>query len=172
MSLSNAQTTWRGTSMPPGSVIAFAGEGTPAGWLECNGGAVSRAKYSRLFKVIDTRYGNGGGQPGSFSLPNYQGRFLRGVSGDSKNDPDADVRTAAWTGGKTGNVVGSEQLDAIQRHRHSYPFGHAGSPDGDTPHRKKTDPGPIAIQSSDPELANVSSETRPRNVYVRWLIRY
>lgn len=161
-------------AMPPGSVIAYAGkDAIPAGWLGCDGQAVSIEKYPRLFKAVGNRYGDGGGQQGFFSLPNYRGRFLRGVSGASGVDPDAASRTAPWAGGETGNVVGSEQRDALVAHKHSYQFGHAGGPDGDVPHRRIPE-SPTNIQSSDPEGVGVrtSSETRPTNTYVRWLIRY
>ena len=64
-------------ALPVGSYIQFAGGQAPAGFLVCNGGAVSRTTYSRLFAVIGTRYGGGDGWS-TFNLPNLTDRFLQG----------------------------------------------------------------------------------------------
>ena len=70
-----------GAAAPTGSVVAYggdiAGDGAPAGWLYCNGSAVSRATYSDLFAVLSTRYGVGDGST-TFNLPNLKTRFPRG----------------------------------------------------------------------------------------------
>lgn len=161
-------------ALPVGSVIAYAADGpAPAGFLDCDGSAVQIERYRPLFNLIRNRYGNGGGQPGFFSLPNYQGRFLRGVNGLLGVDPEAANRTAPWSGGEGGNVVGSVQDDALQTHTHHYKFGHGGNPNGDDPRRALPDPGDVRdISSSGPEAARTASETRPKNIYVRWLIKY
>ena len=44
-----------------GAVIAYAANSIPSGYLLCNGAAVSRTTYSRLFGVIGTIYGAGDG---------------------------------------------------------------------------------------------------------------
>lgn len=62
---------------PPGTVIAFAGSATPAGYLLCNGAAVSRKTYAGLFSVIGTAYGAGDGAT-TFNLPNLTDRFIQG----------------------------------------------------------------------------------------------
>lgn len=54
-------------------------------WLLCNGQAVSRTDYADLFKVIGTKFGTGDGVQ-TFNVPDYQGKFLRGMGGDSAND--------------------------------------------------------------------------------------
>ena len=63
--------------VPIGS-IAYAHE-VPTGWLECNGAAVSRTKYARLFKKIGTKYGAGDGST-TFNLPNLHHRVLEGTN--------------------------------------------------------------------------------------------
>ena len=63
--------------LPIGSYIQFAGSQAPAGFLVCNGGAVSRTTYSKLFAVIGTTYGSGDGST-TFNLPNLTDRFLQG----------------------------------------------------------------------------------------------
>ena len=63
--------------VPIGS-IAYAHE-VPTGWLECNGAAISRTKYARLFKKIGTKYGAGDGST-TFNLPNLHHRVLEGTN--------------------------------------------------------------------------------------------
>ena len=63
--------------IPCGSYIQHAGDSAPSGFLVCNGGAVSRTTYAKLFSVIGTKYGAGDGST-TFNLPNLIGRFLEG----------------------------------------------------------------------------------------------
>ena len=60
-----------------GMVAAFAMSVAPAGWLECDGAAVSRVAYAALFAAIGTVYGAGDGAT-TFKLPDLRGEFLRG----------------------------------------------------------------------------------------------
>lgn len=62
---------------PIGRIEAFGGSTAPAGWLMCNGAAVSRTLYPRLFAVYGTTYGAGNGST-TFTLPNASGRVLVG----------------------------------------------------------------------------------------------
>lgn len=64
---------------PTGSVLAFAGSTSPAGWLLCDGSAVSRTTYAALFAVIGTTYGTGDGST-TFNLPNLTDKFIQGNS--------------------------------------------------------------------------------------------
>ena len=70
---------------PTGVVHAFAGSTTPAGWLLCDGSAVSRTDYAALFAVIGTTYGTGDGST-TFNLPNLTDKFIEGsaTSGTTK----------------------------------------------------------------------------------------
>lgn len=51
-------------------------------WLLCNGQAVSRTTYSKLFSIIGTNFGSGNGST-TFNVPDYRGKFLRGLGGNS-----------------------------------------------------------------------------------------
>lgn len=51
---------------------------TPAGYLFCNGQAVSRTTYSALFNVLGTNFGAGDGST-TFNVPDYRDCFLRGL---------------------------------------------------------------------------------------------
>lgn len=102
---------------PSGAVVAFAGGTAPEGWLLCDGSAVSRTQYASLFAAIGTAHGSGDGAT-TFQLPDYRGRFLRGVDDGQKRDPDALTRTAAAPGGNAGDAVGSLEDDAFASHTH------------------------------------------------------
>lgn len=88
-----------GAAIPAGAVNAFAGEVAPAGWLKCNGAAVSRTAYPALFAYLGTRWGVGDGST-TFNLPDLRGEFIRG-----------------WDDGRgidAARSVGVHQLDALQ----------------------------------------------------------
>lgn len=63
-------------SMPIGSIIQFAGENIPTGWLVCNGDVVSSTDYPDLFAEIGNKYG---GTSPSFKLPDLRGRVPVGL---------------------------------------------------------------------------------------------
>ena len=69
-------------SVPPGTIIHYAGRTVPSGWLICNGANVSRTDYAALFAAIGTIYGTGDGST-TFGLPNLDGRFLEGTTSTS-----------------------------------------------------------------------------------------
>ena len=71
-------------TFPVGTILDFAGSkfgsstALPDGFLACDGGAVSRTKYSRLFALIGTTFGAGDGKT-TFNLPNFGGAFAEGA---------------------------------------------------------------------------------------------
>jgi len=60
--------------LPVGSICIYSGQTAPSGWLLCNGSAVSRTTYARLFSTISTIYGTGDGTT-TFNLPNLEERI-------------------------------------------------------------------------------------------------
>jgi len=56
----------------PGTVKAWGGSTPPAGWLFCDGSAISRTLYGALFAVIGETYGAGDGST-TFNLPHVGG---------------------------------------------------------------------------------------------------
>lgn len=68
-------------SCPTGTVVSYAKNAAPTGWLLCDGSAVSRTTYAALFSVIGTTYGTGNGST-TFNLPNLVNRMVVG-SGSS-----------------------------------------------------------------------------------------
>lgn len=62
---------------PTGSIIAFAGNTLPDGYLLCDGSQVSRTTYKKLFDVIGITYSEGDGSA-TFNLPNLTDKFIQG----------------------------------------------------------------------------------------------
>jgi microcystin-dependent protein len=86
-----------------GQVCFFGMTTAPAGFLKCNGAAVSRTIYADLFSAIGTTYGVGDGST-TFALPDMRGEFARG-----------------WDDGRgvdTGRAIGTAQGFATQSHTH------------------------------------------------------
>ena len=63
-------------AVPAGSVVQFARNSAPTGWLKANGAAVSRTTYATLFSAIGTTFGVGDGST-TFNLPDLRGYFSR-----------------------------------------------------------------------------------------------
>jgi microcystin-dependent protein len=152
-----------GPVMPTGVILAYGASAAPSGWLICNGSAVSRTTYSTLWNVIGVNFGSGNGST-TFHLPDFRGRFLRGVTTDTGRDPDTSSRTAMNPGGKTGSKVGSVQDDAFESHSHNIPTNSAG---GSTPGASFAGSGSVFTSN-----ATGGSETRPINAYVQYIIKY
>jgi microcystin-dependent protein len=100
-------------SLPAGVVFPFAGAAAPDGWLLCDGSAISRATYARLFASIGTGFGVGDGST-TFNLPNTQGVFIRGVGSRT-------ISGVTYTGS-----IGASQVDQMQGHKHYGPIGVTG----------------------------------------------
>lgn len=99
-------------AVPIGSVVAFAGATAPANWLTCDGSQVKVSDYPELFAAILFAHGGGPDQD-TFRLPDYRGRFLRGVDAGSNRDPDRASRQPMNAGGNKGDTVGSVQDDGV-----------------------------------------------------------
>ncbi len=95
-------------AMPAGTILPFAGplENIPDGYLPCDGSLVDKDTYPLLYAAISTSWG---GNTTQFNLPDCRGMFLRGVDGSAGVDPDKNSRTNKYSGGNTGNNVGSFQ---------------------------------------------------------------
>jgi len=184
--LSASQTAGAASSLlPTGTVLAYAGTSAPSGWLTCDGTAVSRSTYAALYTAIGVAHGYGDNST-TFNLPDYRGRFVRGgdaMFGGSaaSRDPDKAGRTAANTGGNTGNAVGSVQGDVMQGHYHSYQTRYGGSIGNDSYIAGLASPtsvsGTARAEIYGPSndgttgAPRTSSETRPLNAYVNYIIK-
>ena len=153
----------------------------------CDGRPLSRTGFRELFSAIQTFHGSGDGIS-TFNIPDYRGRFLRGVSTDiDLRDPDRNNRTAAQSGGNSGARVGSVQPDTFAKHdhgggNHRHRVGqingahiefHQIPTDGIIGLGKKDqNPSPDPIEDSGNIIQPAGgSETRPVNAYVQFIIK-
>lgn len=146
-----------------GEVFEWAGASVPAGSLECDGSSLLRSDYPRLYANIGTVHGTADAT--HFNLPDHRGRFARGYDHGAGKDPDAASRTAAKTGGASGDNVGSVQDDAFKSHTHTQ-NGALNSVNADGAS------GGFANTFGGNTGATGGNETRPKNVYVMKCIRY
>jgi microcystin-dependent protein len=92
---------------PPGTIIAYAGNTTPDGYLFCDGAPISRTTYARLFTAIGTLWGGGDGTT-TFNVPDLQSRTLFGY------DPGGTGRISGGETDKVGNTGGNEAYTLTQ----------------------------------------------------------
>jgi len=68
--------------IPVGSIMPYVStNGSPQGWLLCNGQQVLSSAYTELFSVIGTSFNIIGTPTGSFNVPNLINKSIYGVSG-------------------------------------------------------------------------------------------
>ena len=155
-----------------GIISAFAMSSPPAGWLECNGSAISRTLYASLFNLIGTAFGIGNGST-TFNIPDLRGDFVRG-----------------WDHGRgvdSGRGFGSRQLDALQNitaginmignsktaqivGTGAFLFTSTSGSDFAGGGGYANTNGPLTFDAS--RVARTSAETRPTNSALLYCIKY
>jgi microcystin-dependent protein len=162
---------------PPGSVMAYMGTNAPPGWLLCDGSLYSRTNYAALFAVIGTASGAGDGST-TFNVPDMRGIFLRGVDTGAGNDPDTGSRITQRPGGNVGDAVGSYQADMFAAHEHSpstYGINQSiglNGPFGNTVYVSAFAGSGVSVNNAPTTGSAGGDETRPKNVYVNYIIKY
>jgi microcystin-dependent protein len=110
------------SSTPIGSINQYAGNGVlspiPAGWMICNGAAISRTTYADLYAVIGTLYGVGDNST-TFNLPNLQNRMPIGLGTGSFNALNN-------TGGAETYTLATNELPAHQHYIGSNSYAASG----------------------------------------------
>ena len=144
--------------VPTGCVMAFAGSTIPEGWLKCNGEAIPNAQgtvqnktanFSTLYSIIGA------------NLPDLRGYFVRGLDDGRKIDEGRQLRTS--------------QDDALKTHTHTTNpiLDFYGGRAADGPWNGQQQPRNITdgASSSGPSTG-ASTETRPKNVALHYIIKY
>ena len=93
-----------------GSMTIFAGSVVPNGYLLCDGQAVSRSEYSKLFEVIGTTWGAGDGST-TFNVPDMREVAPVGVGESTRTEEAHDTYT-----------LGQFKDDQLQNHIHSIAY--------------------------------------------------
>ncbi len=162
------RTAWLNSKLSPvGEMLIWPASAAPsAEYLTCDGSSVTTAAYPELHAVIGYAYGGSGS---NFNLPDMRGMFLRGWDNGAGIDPDAASRTAANTGGATGDNIGSVQDHEFESHLHGVNYTSIvnGGTDGV---QANIDTGKVSsgVQVTTEAGGN---ETRPTNTYVNFIIR-
>lgn len=152
-----------------GAIVPFASPSTKVGWLKCDGAAVSRTTYARLFDDIGTYYGAGDGST-TFNVPDVRGEFVRGWDDGAGRD--------------SGRVYGTKQSDTLQNITGRFKTFDRGVP-GNTGAFSDIGAGAwsssVASGNSDTwgavtefdasRVARTSTETRPRNIAFPYFIK-
>lgn len=94
---------------PIGAILAYGGMSAPAGWMICNGAAVSRTTYAALFAAIGTAFGAGDGST-TFNIPDLREATTKGA-GETGQTVGNHVKTG-------GLAVGEFLDDRLQEHQH------------------------------------------------------
>jgi microcystin-dependent protein len=94
-------------TMLTGAIFPFAGETIPAGFLLCDGAAVSREEYADLFAVIGVTYGSGNGST-TFNLPDLRGRVPVGLDAEQ-----GEFEDLGQNGGETTHTLTNGELPII-----------------------------------------------------------
>ena len=94
-----------------GMVSPYAGSVAPAGWLICDGSAISRTTYSALFAVIGTTYGAGDGST-TFNLPDFTNRVIQGGTvGTYKNAGLPNITGTVYI--RSASYAGNSSLSGV-----------------------------------------------------------
>lgn len=96
-----------------GMILISASTITPAGFLRCDGQAVSRTTYANLFTLIGTTFGVGDGST-TFNLPNLVDRAVLGLGTGSYASPT--TYALADTAGSASHTLTTSEMPA---HRHT-----------------------------------------------------
>ena len=162
---------------PAGMIESFGGTSAPAGYLECDGAAVSRTGEATLFAAIGTTWGVGDGST-TFNVPDLPGTTLRGA-GSHGSETMADGNPYA------GPAVGAFEDDQMQGHTHPYANIRTGgtvtySPtlivtdgrDNDSGNVASTRNAATSLVETDPNgVPRTGDETKPFTAGVLWCIK-
>ena len=152
--------TDNGGTTPSGTVMAFASSTAPAGYIKCNGAAISRTVYADLFAVCSTTFGSGDGST-TFNVPDLRGEFIRGFD---------DAR-----GVDSGRSFGSAQGHSLANHTHTFQYYRSSfSYQGHySPNYMANGEYLESRTTGDPNGGGpYGAETRPRNVALLYCIKF
>lgn len=171
----------RDALIPPGTILPYGGTTAPSGFLMCVGQSFPKTTYPALSSVLNNAFG---GDSTNFRVPDLRGQFLRGTDDPdgagtqfsaAGRDPNVSAaeRPAMNIGGNSGNNVGSIQGDLFQSHNHVLPGTNwmRGSVGGSGVFNDGQ--SQAKLYTTDPATSfSGGSETRPKNAYVNYIIKY
>ena len=174
--------------VPSGAVFCIAVASVPSGYLECNGQSVSRTTFAALFAVIGTQYGSSSGS--TFKVPDLRGEFIRGFDNGRGVDSGRSVASSqSHQHPQHNHAVSASSSSSVSDpgHKHNLLFA-GGSFGGSSGAVTARDTGTItdrisnsntgisvststSISQSNRGGTSNSSETRPRNIAMMYVIK-
>lgn len=161
-----------GSVIPPGTIAPFGGGTVPAGWMLCDGTAISRTTYSALFAAVSTTYGIGDGAS-TFNLPNAQGVFLRGAGSQTISS----VTYSATRGSKQNDSLQNITGQGPESRAYGYNVGEVSgaigifNSAGNAPGTGSSGSQLKTWNFDASRVARTSTETRPANIGVNYIIK-
>lgn len=157
-------------AIPVGTILPFAGNSIPSGFLACNGAAVSRTTYSALFSAIGTTYGGGNGSS-TFNVPQLEdNRFMEfhSTRGTKKNAGLPNITGQIGTGGNSALFYAQETKGAfVNSGSTNLDYGASGTTN--TNDRAAT----VKFDASRSNgLYGDSNTVQPKSLTVRAIIKY
>ncbi len=141
------------SGLPVGKIFSLGSDTQlPFGTFVCDGSAISRSVYSKLFAAIGTAWGSGNGSS-TFNLPDLRGRTLLG----SGTGPGLSARSS-------GQILGEEnhQLSAVEMPVHA----HSGSTNVDGAHNHVSPPNLNSAFQGGPTQTAISDVHLPTSVTI------
>lgn len=179
---------------PVGAIIPYSFSTAPEGWLICNGDLINKAVNPEYAELVDALKAEANGNanhpfydpdPDCARLPDLRGRFVRGYTEDSLRDPGAILNPAnandarvGQGGQNVGAAIGSLQSDAFQGHIHQAQRWSATIDVDKASEGTAADNQATWLNTTGPRndgthgAPRISSETRPVNVYVNFIIKF
>lgn len=110
--------------VPTGTIMAFAGSTVPAGWVLCNGAAISRTTNSLLYASVGIAYGSGDGST-TFNIPDLRGRTIFGLdnmggTAASRLTTTGGISANNTLGANGGNQTLSIAVANLPAHNHTF----------------------------------------------------
>jgi len=133
---------------PVGSIVSFAGDTAPEGWIIADGSMVLQSEFPDLYAVLGTTFGPAVG--GYFTLPNLSARFPLGKSGSYP---------LGAIGGETSHTLTTAELPP---HHHAQKFNTqaVASGTGETPHKLNAS-GAYNVNTGDTGSGNAHNNMPP-----------
>lgn len=164
-------------TVAPGIIAMHGATTPPAGWLKCNGQAVSRATFAPLFAVIGTTWGVGNNVD-TFNVPDFRGEFVRGF--DDTRGIDAgrafasfqDWATAAPKTTMPNRINGVGTTIGMTNASNPSKVGFARpSKAGESVTSEGYDSGGSGNELDGLNVVTGDAETRPRNMAAMFIIK-
>lgn len=161
-----------------GIIVTIPTSSIPAGFLECDGSAISRTVYADLFTNIGTTYGVGDGST-TFNLPDLRGEFIRGF--DNGRGIDSGRAIGSAQGDAIRNITGSTTQKTVVTYLDAANSTYVTGAMTATGHQQTAsainNSGTSGDQAYDigidaSKVVPTASENRPRNIAMMYCIKY